>query len=39
VQKLSEFRESGEKVDLGWWLTCFAFDINGEITTSHPGAL
>jgi hypothetical protein len=34
VQKLSEFATTGANVDLGWWLTCFAFDVNGEITAS-----
>ena len=31
VQKLSEFAASGKEADLGWWLTCFAFDVNGQI--------
>lgn len=34
VQKLSELSTSGDDVDIGWWLTCFAFDVNGEITAS-----
>jgi Cytochrome P450 len=27
-------QNQGSDVDLGWWLTCFAFDVNGEIAFS-----
>lgn len=34
--KLQSFISEGKAsdVDLGWWLTCFAFDVNGEIAFS-----
>lgn len=33
AQKLTELIQKGEadNLDIGWWLTCFAFDVNGEI--------
>ena len=31
-QKFSVFAAENQAVDLGWWLTCYAFDVNGEIT-------
>jgi hypothetical protein len=37
VQRLEEFAANGKEADLGWWLTCFAFDVNGQIAvcSSH----
>jgi hypothetical protein len=31
VHKLEQFAAKGAEVDVGWWLTCFAFDVNGQI--------
>ena len=31
-QKFSDFAAESQVVDIGWWLTCYAFDVNGEIT-------
>ncbi|KIX01188.1 uncharacterized protein Z518_08913 [Rhinocladiella mackenziei CBS 650.93] len=33
-QRLSEFAASESEADLGWWLTCYAFDVNGQIAFS-----
>jgi hypothetical protein len=33
-QRLSEFATKESNVDIGWWLTCYAFDVNGEIAVS-----
>ena len=33
VSKLKEL-SSQDNVDLGWWLKCFATDVNGQITVS-----
>lgn len=30
-QKFSDFATKGEEIDIGWWITCYAFDVNGEI--------
>jgi len=31
-QKLTDLSKSGETVDLGQWLTCYAFDVNAIVT-------
>jgi hypothetical protein len=42
-QKLKEFVDAGLPVDLGHWILCFAFDVNGVVTVrrhlSFGGAL
>lgn len=31
-QRLREFVDAGLFVDLGHWILCFAFDVNGVVT-------
>jgi hypothetical protein len=33
-RKFAQFADRGDKVDIGWWLTCYAFDVSGMITAS-----
>lgn len=32
TQRLTEFTERGEGLNLGHWFQCYAFDVIGEIT-------
>jgi len=32
IQKLKGFAELGETIDLGHWMLCYAFDVQGGIT-------
>lgn len=38
-QRLSEFAQSGELVDLTHWFQCYAFDVIGNITVSECASL
>ena len=35
TERLKELSHAGGIVDLGWWMLCYAFDVNGMITVSR----
>lgn len=36
-RRFAEFADKGNDIDIGWWMTCYAFDVMGLLTVGERG--